>query len=329
MRRSLALLATICLALAAQSSAAEKKDKQAEGRVLIERASELSDIRAPGSPPFRLKTSVRIVEDNKKTVEGSYLLLWASPSQWREEIVFPSFNQLRVVGEGKMWQVRNNLSLLLHVERLRKLLDLPGSLMLNPETKVKKIREHKRDGHQFRCIELGRKDYDPWKVCLASADGSLTLIERSISGYEYSDYKSVGEKQYPRMLRRVDREKTAVEVSVEQLGEERFSDQSPFTPPPGVQEWVWCENPEPARALEWGESNVQVSMSQRGWFPVAVYGVIGVDGRVHDITVLRSARPDIDARFLEQLRGARFEPKKCNGVSVEEERVFESGFNFH
>jgi hypothetical protein len=86
-------------------SALVASDKaQQEGKMLVEQAEARTNIFA--LPSFEMKASVRI--DNKgKPLDGSYMLLWNGPGQWREEISFPGYTEVQVGGKGVVFLKRS------------------------------------------------------------------------------------------------------------------------------------------------------------------------------------------------------------------------------
>ena len=65
--------------------------KESEAASLIERAKQLSDIRAEGAPGFRLKIAFKIVKEDGSVAEGTYTEVWASKARWRKDMVLEIF----------------------------------------------------------------------------------------------------------------------------------------------------------------------------------------------------------------------------------------------
>lgn len=232
MRRRLALLAALCLAVAANSSAGEKKDKQAEGLALINRARELSDIRAPGSPPFRLRARVRLLQD-KQSVQGTYVLIWLSPSQWREELALPGFNQLRIGGEGSYWVRREPLALPWVVYQLLRTLAYTARPTVSPEERVEKIRNRKQSGASLTCVELASKPTFVLhrELCFEMGSSTLSRVRYGGGNYEFNEQAPWGTKAFPHSLRYVEGSKPIAEIDVEELVQVQSADASWFRPP--------------------------------------------------------------------------------------------------
>lgn len=101
MRHRILLLA-IVLPLASIAYGGNKKDEEAIA-ALIERAKQLSDIRADGATPFRMKMRFKITEDDGAVADGEYIETWISKAKWRKELVVGNFWSIQIAGEGKRW----------------------------------------------------------------------------------------------------------------------------------------------------------------------------------------------------------------------------------
>lgn len=77
----------VCLPILGFVLGAENKNEDVAAS-LIAGAHKISDIRSEGSPRFRLRASLRTLNAKGKPVDGTYVLIWSSPTQWREEIAF-------------------------------------------------------------------------------------------------------------------------------------------------------------------------------------------------------------------------------------------------
>lgn len=74
----LALLALASAGVADRAVA--KDDDRAEAEKLLQQVRDRTDIRSPGSPPFRLVATIQILGDKEKIIEGTYNLLWQGPT---------------------------------------------------------------------------------------------------------------------------------------------------------------------------------------------------------------------------------------------------------
>jgi len=328
MKRHFALLATLCLALAAQSSAAEKKDKQAEGLALIERARELSDIRAPGSPPFRLRARVHLSDPWEGSLDGTYLFAWTSDEQWRQEIKFPNFYEVRIGKGTKVWRERNINYRPEAIHGLLETVDLHKHLKVNPEETVQRIRERKYKGIVLRCVELKKRPRTERTLCTDST-GTLARTELGGLTHEYSEFVSWAGKLFPGSIRVLDEGKTVREIQVEELNGQSL-EPALFTPADEAVAREGCLDPDPPEIQEHifpdypGEAK-----RRRIQGTVSVYALIGADGRVYNVVVLRSVDPLLAAATLQTVQRWRFNPATCGSTPVETETVIEMSFHLY
>src|SRR5215475_6799176 len=93
---SLAMNRTVLVALFLTSLLSASVNTR-EGQEIIEQAQSRSDIRELSS--FTMKANVKI-ENQGKLVAGQYVFLWNGPNQWKEEVSFPGFDEIRIGGQG-------------------------------------------------------------------------------------------------------------------------------------------------------------------------------------------------------------------------------------
>ena len=330
MRRSLVLLVTFLLALASYSSAGEKKDKQAEGLALIERARELSDIRAPGSPPFRLEAKVEVLGPNGSWIDGTYSLLRLSSEKSREEINLPGYREVRVATGDKVWQVRNVRYMPLHVFQLREALQVQSRLKLEPKETIKKIRERRHKGSSEKCTTVKVNEWTERELCFDEATGAIVSEKSWKMAYEYSDFLEWRGKVLPRSVRAREEGQEVVRVKTVEIIDAEAPDLSQFEPPPGAAIKQGCDNPEPAEATETQEP-VYPDRAKRAGVSgiVSIYAVIGLDGTLHNPTLVRTAGPDLDSSAMSAVSRWRYRPAMCGGKPVESETVIDVGYRLY
>jgi hypothetical protein len=82
---------------------AAAQDIQSRVQAMLERARQLSDIRSPAAPAFRLKATFSFVGEDLDPVQGTYTETWVSDSQWRRETVVGNLRHIEVGGADKRW----------------------------------------------------------------------------------------------------------------------------------------------------------------------------------------------------------------------------------
>ena len=279
-------------------SVAADQSNRAEAEKLLQQAEKLTDIRASGSHSFRLVAHLTIYWGAGRTSEGNYTLFWVSPTSWRDEIRFADFSQLRVADADKLFVYRNPPNLLPEAFRLLGLLDFPNLLRLTPEATAQSLKEGTGKNSGERIVEIpmpGRI----WKLidhfALSSAIPTRVELADWDYGYTFENYMEFHGHQFPRILTAYKSTKTEIKVQLIELVEDTFNP-SAFVIPSDAAVLSWC--PHPQRASPTGSHELNSFVPPvRGLImtPVAFYGVIGKDGKWHDLTVVRSVGKQADS----------------------------------
>ncbi|MBZ5539573.1 MAG: hypothetical protein LAN61_03520 [Acidobacteriia bacterium] len=301
-------------------------DKGLEAQKLLQQAEDLTDIRSSGSRSFHLAARVYMYEGKDLAADGTYDLFWASPTAWREEIKFAHFSQVRVAIGDKLSISRNPPILPLEIFRLHELLDFPNVLHPNLAVKPGKVKERTRNGSRERTIEVGSR--------IVILDGSSPIpirVEFKSFHFEYQfkDYVSFDGRQFPRTLAEFILNRPLVQVQVQKLEQAAF-DASFFIPPKDATVLRWCPHPEPAKLEDLGALSLLPSQLRDAAHQhvAAIYGIIGIDGRWHDLAVVKSAGKEVDSYWMDQMLQQRYTPAKCAGVPVEQESVKEHHYEW-
>ena len=277
-------------------------------------------------PSFQMAANVRI--DNKGTpLDGSYLLLWNGPDQWREEIHFPGYNEVQVGGKGVVSLLRTTDFIPLTIYRLHSTLGYGwetsrfGSfvhLTPGPDETVKKIHSRKTNGVKTDCVEIATRDNRTSEKCLDTSTGALVRQNPFLD----REFIPVGAKLFPRFLSYVEEGKPVAEVHITDL---RTTDPLPavsFEPPPGAISKPGCMSPDPPHLVK----KVQPKYPERERQShlegtVAIYTTIGKDGNTHGLRVVSSTSSGFSNPSLEATRQWQYEPATCNGVAIDVETV--------
>jgi hypothetical protein len=82
---SASLWACLTFSFLAIVAAVAAQDSQKTPMEWLTKAANASDIQVAGMPPFKMRAKVRILGDKNQQYEGTFELLWNSPTQWREQ----------------------------------------------------------------------------------------------------------------------------------------------------------------------------------------------------------------------------------------------------
>src|SRR5256885_7396140 len=94
MNRKIVILVLTASLLASAVPAATQDADSAE--MLLSRARQLEEIWTKDTPAMLMEAQIQISGPKDAPIHASYTLQWVSPTQWREEIRFASYQRLRV-----------------------------------------------------------------------------------------------------------------------------------------------------------------------------------------------------------------------------------------
>jgi len=289
-----------------------------EGKALVEQAERRTDIFE--LPSFEMRASIRM-DNSGSPIEGTFLLLWNGPDQWREEISLPGYSEVTVGGKNTISLKRSSDFIPLQVDQLHSALRYPisyGSLTRWPNEKVKKIRDEKINGAKVRCVEIGDQENHHREVCV---DPSAGVIVRQLPFLD-RDMTPIGAKLFPHFLSYSEDGKVLAQVQVSDLSTPAQFPSFAFDRPPGATVRAGCMSPNPARAVYKAPPHWQ-SLVQG---TVAIYALIAADGMLHNIQVVSGVNPELNGASLEAVQKSRYEPATCNGTAVDSEIVIKINY---
>ncbi|HXM11918.1 MAG TPA: energy transducer TonB [Terriglobales bacterium] len=316
MRRT--LLATLLL-----TSLLSASDKTHEGQEILEQARSRSDIRE--LPSFTMRATVKI-ENKDKLLEGEYALLWNGPDQWREEISFPGFDQIRIGGPGTVALKRNLDFVPLRVFQLERALGYGREgLTLRPDEGIEQVRTRKVSGIEARCAEITGK-LNTREICVDASTGAVVRDRRFMD----KEFAPIGAQIFPHVLSYIEEGKTVARAEVTELKTTERLPSSSFEVPAGAVSKPNCLNPTVGLLIKKVNPSYPES-DKRGHVQgtVAIYAVIGVDGSLHDLRIVSGVSPGLDKASLDAVQQWRYEPYKCQDTPVEVESVIQVNYSLH
>jgi hypothetical protein len=284
-------------------------------------SAQFADARSLDGRSFQLLGKARLQHGKGMETEGTYQLVWASPTQWREVFSFPDFNQTRVGGDGGIWEERKPSYLSLRMWQIMQALNFYGRLELPREESAIRVKVKKRDGMSYRCIEIVRNVSSiPIRELCFRGDAPQLASEHYVPSdrtYEFSDYVPVGTKFFPGHVRVYDGKTLAADFSVVKVEEMANVSSEMFEKSTNAEWRAWCASPESG-----GDPLTPIYSRQvRGNGESTFYGTIGPDGLWHGLFVLNSARAH-DSDILSALKMERWKPTSCQGVPIAVDTVF-------
>lgn len=314
--RSLFLIMTVILFM----STAFADEKDAEVVALIERAKQLSDIRAEGAPPFQLKLTFKIIEENGASLEGAYTEVWVSKTHWRRETILGDFRRTQIVVDRKRWHLDSATAVPEHLEDSFRLTDIGR---FRPEAwKGVKVEDRRLAGLSVRCLELKNGPYARSALCFDKTSGTLvadfipsqpgTRIGETVC--LYNDYQKFGDRLLARSYQCDQDERMKMEARVVELAAPA-TDQTVFTQPQGAKESVNCLSPIKAPTVVSQPDPKTLASLVRTL--VVIRFIVGTDGKPHDLKVTSAPNRGFDEAALDAVRQWIFKPATCDGEPVE------------
>ncbi len=205
-----------------------------EGKALVERSSQWTNSRAPGSAAFHLHARVRSYGPKGQTVEGAYELWWASVDRLREEIRWGERSFVRIADNNRQW-IDGSDPYRLATLHLTRLLDFSSRLRVPSGLSVDRVQTKEIEGVAATCMRLfhisspqnaaipgtGLIIKLPMEsersACWEAATGLPVRIETGSDRLELGAYSAMGDEQFPRKLRDLRDGKPLIEAELDSL----------------------------------------------------------------------------------------------------------------
>jgi TonB family protein len=313
--RAVAFAIVLCV-LSGGASAAEDIQKAAEG--MLNRARQLSDIRSPNAPGFRMKLTFSFVGHDLETLQGSYTEVWVSNSQWRRETAVGDFQRIEIGGPSKRWLVDSGKDFFEEAARV------PTMIEVFPTTTAKfEFESFANPDSATRCAVTRARGtlHTKWAFCFDK--NSQLLVEnitpqwvgQQIGDYScnYSQFQKFGDYSFPHNIVCFQDGHRKLSAKVEELSPVQSPDAALFMPPAGAVETGTCSEdlvmprgittPHPAIPLGIQDQRISVVLSM----------VVDIKGNPQDLKIARSGGKQFDDAVMATVRGWRFWPATCGG----------------
>lgn len=335
---SLALLVLAALPCPAQSLPSKK-----EMASIVDAASAQLTLGREGSPPFHLVARIHS-EGSAGNADGTYELLWASRSRFREIFQFGPITQTDVAVDTKRYVLRNMRMTSPQQHELSRVLNLPLASPPITGRKVTRVYELTSGNSPMVCADL-EDVYQNRKICVDPATHEMVLDAFDASGaegsskrsftFEASDFTTIGAARFPlHFVRAGPRE--ILEVRVNKLLQASAFADGVFTPPAGATEHEWCADPvrhdrgmaAPEGLIDQIRSRAHIehgySRTPEDW---AYLLAISPNGEVQQYQPMYGDDSEIDAKVGQYVEEQRFPIRTCGSTPIEYEMVLELGFN--
>jgi TonB family protein len=312
----IALLASLAISLLAQEP--PKPTVQERAEALLDRARQLSDIRAKDAPAFRLKATFSFTGDNLDPVEGTYTETWVSDTQWRRETVIGNLRQIDVAGPGKHWLVYPD-GFPDQANAVPSLMAYLPSASQNLEFAL--IRERTASDMTADCA-FRRPVIENFQFVFCFEKKSGVLLERVSpekrlrnvvrTACDYGTFRKFGDYTFPREVVCFEDRHKKISASVVELSVEPPLDPALFDPPAGAIEVGQCSGKREPPSFSMDELILPgLDPERMAW--LRIWFVVDAKGKAQQIRVLHSASKVSNAKALDTVRSWHFKPGTCEG----------------
>jgi TonB family protein len=332
-----AILLLICiappsLAQNAQKPIIAKSEIQVRAESLMDRARNLSDIRAKGAPAFRLELSFSFAGKNLDMVQGTYTEIWVSKSQWRRETIAGADHRIEVRNSAKQWLLDNTKDFPETASRL------PDLMNLFPAGDLTFDFEHVDDSpdHASQCaITKAGYKHEKYAFCFDKKNGALfekvAPVIRPMNAVNYSClydvFRKFGDFWFPREMNCDEEKHRKLDAKVEELALDPSPDPDLFKSLPGAIEHDECSGTKrPPRPASTPEPRIPLGLEYQG-IGVTLSLVVNQDGKPRDIRVARSGGKPFDDQAITAVSHWRFKPATCDGQPISTQVALELYFH--
>jgi hypothetical protein len=328
--RLVAVFVAAALLASVSRPASRAADTGSEPQAILVKAWNQIDIRAPGSGPFILKATVRLIDGDKST-GGVYAMSWAAPDRFRRVMGFRDYVQTDVARGENYYSKRNTDGVPVIVWRLGELMDsfaVWGKKL--PEVKVKRVETQIVEGRHETCV-LASAEAGDSRICVNAETIEAVSIETGLDEpaqfreqFEYSKYQPFETKTYPRRFAYSGRNKRSIEVRIDKLVAVREFAADEFSPPAGSEISSYCNGTE--------EMTGEFTSALGNELPVSfnnmdadIYFEIGPTGFTRSGQVVYSSDPSKDKAMLAWFFGGHFPQKTCDGRPIAYQMMYPLG----
>jgi TonB family protein len=318
--RVLAALGVV-LALTVHLAFGSAGKEQTEGMTLIERASQLSDIRGSSARPFRLKAAFKQFGDGAKTEEGTYTEIWLGRGQWRRDIAVGDFSRTEVDDNGNRW-VDGAEEFPGRAGEVAGLLDVTN--IYSPVMKVEGVRDADIQGTKAQCVDTKEGGEQNDVLCFDAGTGTLLLKKgweehagrRAGYACRYQQYEKFGDRIFPRfVVCEEDGGQPKLEVRVLELSADVAPDVSVLSPAPPQSTNPACPGVlKPPKAVQKPMPVYPAGQPPGGQVTVGL--TVEADGRPSGVRIVHSLGKAFDQSALDAVKRWVFEPARCDGTPM-------------
>lgn len=298
---------------------AQTQNIQQRAAAMLDKARQLSDIRSPNAPAFRLTATFSFVGKNLETLEGTYTEIWVSDSQWRRETVVKDLRRIEVGGATRRWLLDNTADFPDLAAQLPTVLSFPSRFMSQA---FGSISDHPEFVPPAECV-VSEPDSHHLKSAFCFDRATGLLMEKILpevrpqntvdNSCDYGLFEKFGGYRFPREAICFEDRHRKLSAKVIDLSFEPSPDPALFTPPPKAIEIGICHAQlQHPRAINAPNPRVPFGSRDRN-SQVTLSILVDTKGKPQNVKVVKSGGASFDEAAVSAVRTWSFKPATCNG----------------
>lgn len=315
----LALSIAAIFVLLTPVTSAQNPDLRSEAVLMLEKANSLSI--APKPPNLERTDVFRVLDASSTAREGTFRRVVVQGVGRREETVFGNYHTVDVFTHDTLTTVRSSELAPAEVDTVMRLTPIYRVTFADDDVIQTIVERAAANGQKLHCIQfqtIRGKRFENNEICLDAANGTYASEKIGTELVEYGEFFSFAGAMFPKIITYSTEGVRKLEIT-QSMVEVTEPPESILAAPPNPSVRTLCKTYKRAIA----ESIPQPPEGHGGRdIDVAVRGIIGMDGRVHQAVVQDTERPDLSEEALALVRKWIFAPAVCNGQPNEEENVF-------
>ena len=284
---------------------------------LLERANGVS--LSPHLPNLERIDNFRVLDNSSGPREGTFTRVVVQGTGRRDEVTFGSYHTLDITSEAGVETVRTGELPPPEVDTVLRITPI-RLVRFDASDVIHRIVTKAVAGKNAACIEFdtvrGQK-IENNELCIDPANGTLLLEKVGDELIENTEFFSFAGMLVPAKIAYSFSGIRKLEIS-QSMSELKDAGANILEAPADAQHRQWCTTFR--RAI--GVSMPQPKPGNGGRdIDVAIRGLIGVDGRVHEAVVQSAERPDLGAEAIALVQQWVFDPSMCDGQPNQVEAV--------
>jgi hypothetical protein len=310
-KRRLFVLVLLCLGFLEFAAESPRTPQQ-----LVELSRKASDLSEVG--PYQVQATVVLNPGTSREISGE-ITIRRDKGLYHSDLRLAGYRETRWIKENTLYVARTqsipvpNLFVVRQLDRLWRAQGIPE------DVKSLKQSKEKDHGKQLDCFESNQADWRK-KFCLDSATSVLVKAKGlEFHDIEFNDFSTFEQKYFPRRIIVKEQDRAVLEIRDVTITNANFAADE-FDPPKSITGLPTCDEPTPPRKIKDANPEIPFNDLRRiGSGIVYMYGVVGTDGSVRDISTEYSPGNSFSESARNAFEKWRYAPATCGDKPVPSE----------